>query len=122
MQLSKQTPAQRRAHAAKIARTWYHSPAGKAYQKIVIYRLFHPDWKRQPGKHNWTLREDVDLLTYNRTTRQIARAAGVTIPAALQRRVRLRRLSSVAAMHARLSAEQQEYLSRLRRALRCRLW
>ena len=117
MKLSEKTPAQRRAHAAKIARAWYRSRAGQEYQKIARYRLFNPDWKIQPGPHRWTLREDVDLLTFRRTCRQIARAAGVTIPAAIQRRVRLRRLAYVASMHARLSAEQQEYLQRLRRAV-----
>jgi len=121
MNLSKQTPAQRRAHAAKLARAWYRTRAGQLHQKLYQYRLFHPDWRVRPGPHRWTFKEDVDLLTYQRTTREIARSAHVTIPAATQRRVRLKRLAFVASMHARISADQQDYLQRLRRAMKIKL-
>lgn len=115
--MSNWTPEQRRAHAAKLARRYYHTAKGKRREKVYRFKLFHPDWRLQPGPHLWTLKEDAALITYSKTTRQIAKEAGVTVPAASQRRVRIRRLAHTAEMHARISADQQHYLAQLRKKM-----
>lgn len=47
-----QTAEERKAHAVKLSRAWYASPAGQAYQLVLRERLFHPEWKLLPGLAN----------------------------------------------------------------------
>lgn len=111
------TTQERKDHAAKLARAWYATPAGQAYQLIRRERLFAPDWQIQPGPRKWTFREDVQIMRRTKSDRQLAIKFKVTTPAVRQRRVRLNRLLLTAGLHTTIANGQIAYSIRLQNAL-----
>lgn len=111
------TAEERKAHAAKLSRAWYASPAGQAYQLVLRERLFHPEWKLLPGPRKWRFFEDVSILKRTKSDRELAIKFGITMPAVRQRRYRLNKLVWTAGQHSTIAGNQISYSLRLQKAL-----